>query len=128
MNEGVRQDALIPAHLMAGLLLTTLILFAAFRFASQPITLTVYPRFAMAPTRLSIQVHVPRDPANRVVRVETDGGDYVRASAWELEGEHAPTVFTVDWPNVPEGEYLILASVLSATAIRGTDRVSVSVR
>lgn len=129
MNAGVRQDALIPAHLLAGMVVLTAALWAGFALATKPITLAVHPRVAMAPATLHLRIYVPRDPANRVVRVETDGPAYVRTSAWEIEGDRAPqTLFQIDWPRVPEGEYLITSSVWDAVGLRGLDRVRVTVR
>lgn len=128
MNDGTRPDALIPAHLMAGVGLVALVLFAGFSLALKPVTIRVWPNVANGPVDLHLELHVPRDPANRVVQVNTDGGSFARSSAWELEGERAPAIFTVWWRAIPPGDYEITARLFGVADLRGADSTWVTVR
>lgn len=129
MTHGFRPDALIPAVLQAGLLAAFGGLWlAVWLAASQPLTLTVTPRIAHAPATLNLVLRVPPHADNRVLTVGTDGGDYVRSSGWELEGEQAHGQFHVEWRNVPEGEYAVIAYLHSSTSVRGRQQVQVTVR
>src|SRR3990167_10432100 len=125
VNDGVRQDALIPAHLLAGLVLLFAVMCAFAALTTKPITLAVSPRVSFAPTTLYLRIFVPRDPANRAVRVDANGPDYARSSPWEGEGERATqTLFQVTWHLVPAGEYEVIASVVGVDRILGTDRIA----
>lgn len=94
---------------------------------AKPVTMTVRPMMAMAPTNLHIELRVPRDPENRVLSVSTDGPEFVRSSAWEVQGLAAPYLFVVDWFALPAGEYPIEADLWSATALRYRTTTTVQV-
>lgn len=120
MNDGIRQDALIPASLMASLGCVTLVLFAGFSLITRPVTLHVSSRVALAPATFTVEVHVPRHPDNRRLTVCT--------SEIPLAGMDADPVYRRPCLFDEPGDYLIIGRVWSATVVRGTDRVSVSVR
>lgn len=95
----------------------------------KPITLSIYPQhFGFAPLDLRVQVVVPRHAANRLVTVFTDGGDYVRASQWDLEGENAPAIVSFYWKALTEGEYVITAELYGSHGMRGRDQTTLSVK
>ena len=114
---------------MAANLLARAILIAALGVASPPpIHLSVSPTVAMAPASVHLELRVPRCAVNRVLRVETEGPDFERLSAWDIDGVNAPYLYVVEWVALPEGDYQIIASLWSATGLLAMDRASVLVR
>ena len=94
--------------------------------SDRPIAVTVRPRMAFAPADLSILIRLKPAASDRTVRVWTDGLGYARSSAWTIEGEQSPKVYTVDWWKVyPADEYDVIASVADQ---RGLVRASATER
>ena len=91
----------------------------------KPVILTVRPFYALAPATLTLHARVPRHSENRWLRLEANDQQYI--TDIQLAGEAAETLYTREWRHVAAGRYQIAAGVFSATALRGMDRVSVTV-
>lgn len=125
-GPGCRPDAVIPAHLMAGLAFVVLLAYAYLSVAGKPVSITVNPMIALSPAVLTIQVHVPRNAENRMLRIEAS--DQLFVSEIPLDGEQSETVFTRTWTATEEGSYVVAAGIFSATELLGSDRVRVEIR
>ena len=71
------------------------------------------------PATVQITVAVEPDAANRVLRVEADGDRMYRSTEVTLSGETDKRLHTVEFKNLPAGEYELRAEVLSADHVRG---------
>ena len=69
---------------------------------------------------MPITVAVEPGASNRALVVEADGDDYFRSSMIELDGEREKRLHTVEFRNLPAGEYKLRAQVRSRSAVRGT--------
>lgn len=128
MDNGVRQDLILPAHLMASLALLFLFFMGAASLTSKPVTLTVYPRISSAPATLRLSLHIPRDAENRGVSVVADGTDFLRTTEIELEGTDAATVIPFTWYGVPAGNYAVTARLRGTHGFVSSDRVEIIVQ
>ena len=81
---------------------------------SPPLAINVSPHSAFAPAALHIELLIPRRAAKRVLEVFTESEDFIRSSAWDIDGASAPFLYVVEWRDVPVGEYLIVARLISA--------------
>ena len=66
-----------------------------------------------------ITVAVEPDAENRVLRVEADGDQYFRASKMTLSGDGEKRLHTLEFKNLPAGNYMLRAEVLTSDAVRG---------
>lgn len=94
--------------------------------AEKTLRLKVSPLVSFAPAKLAIQVRVQPDPDDRWISVGMDNGAYHRSSGFTIEGDQM--FYAVDWRDVPQGDYEVLASVGHGDVMRASDRASVIVR
>ena len=73
-------------------------------YSLNPITVSVYPAFAMAPATFRITVLVPRHLENRKLCLSYDGGE-MRRSCHDLQGFNSRRSWTVYWGVRTAGEY-----------------------
>lgn len=92
---------------VAGFLLFTALVNAA----PAPISVVVNPTVGLAPLNARVKVTIPQDPVNRIACLIADGPDYYRSSCWELAGGASPITTWISLVDLPEGEYLITASL-----------------
>lgn len=78
--------------------------------APPALRLHVYPAVAVV-SGVRIEASVPRNPANRRLRVEVDGPLYFRAFEEPLEGDKARVLFSITIDQVPDGAYVVTATV-----------------
>lgn len=71
------------------------------------------------PATVRITVAVEPDAENRMLRIEADGDTYYRASELTLIGEADKRMHVVEFKNLPAGNYMLRAEVLSEAAVRG---------
>lgn len=102
------------ARLSVVFLLAALSLLGAATLKPEPIRLIVSPRAAIAPVDLLVTVRVTPASQNRQVTVSMDGEQFYRSSAWTLDGDSAPAVFSVSWRSVPAGDYFVRAELMAA--------------
>jgi hypothetical protein len=71
------------------------------------------------PATVRITVAVEPDEANRTLRIEADGERMYRSTEVELAGVADKRLHTIEFKNLPAGEYELRAEVLSKTDVRG---------
>ena len=76
-------------------------------------------RYFSDPATLRITIAVHPDPANRALRIEADGDRLFRSSEVVLDGEAGKRLHTIEFKNLPAGNYTIRAAVLSSRDVRG---------
>jgi hypothetical protein len=86
--------------------------------ANESLSMRVSPATAFAPANLVIRTRVEPDAANRAIEVIADGGDFLRSSMMQLEGDHAPKTSVFEFRSVPPGEYQVTASLIGADGKR----------
>ena len=91
--------------------LTAFGLFAVFgtTHANEKLTLRVTPNVSSAPGNVIVKAVVPRDAANRWLRIEAESGTFYRSSSIQLDGDKAPVVTEFKLSNLPGGEYAVSA-------------------
>jgi len=86
--------------------------------SEKPITkIDVWPYASLRPTNIHFRILVPRNPDNRLLRVQIDNEEYFRASDFQIDGDIGRAVFEDMWRDVPCGAY-----VLTATLVRQTEK------
>lgn len=83
-------------------------LFIAALFTLNPVTLSVYPAFALQPATFRITVLAPRHAANRRLCFGYDGPE-LKQSCLDLDGANDRRVWTVYWDLRTGGEYEAVA-------------------
>jgi hypothetical protein len=74
-------------------------------------TMTVTPAQALAPSPLRVRVRIEPSAENRSLVVVADSGEFYRSSEIQLNGERAPKTIEIEFREVPEGAYDIVAIV-----------------
>jgi hypothetical protein len=77
--------------------------------ASEKLTLRVTPNVSSAPSTVIAKATVARDASNRSLYIEADSGEFFRSSEIQLDGERAPVVMEIRLPNLPGGQYTVVA-------------------
>lgn len=73
-------------------------------YSLNPVTVSIYPRFAMSPATFRLTVLVPRHAENRRACWQVDGPE-LKASCVQLDGLEARRSFTVYWDLRTAGDY-----------------------
>jgi hypothetical protein len=81
--------------------------------ARAPLLVTVWPRVAIAPAVVLIEMRVEPADENRALEITVESGEYFRASTIPLAGARAARVHSVQYRSLPAGSYEV------AVAIRG---------
>ena len=79
--------------------------------ASDPLTIKTSPQVAFAPAQISVRATVERDDKNRALEVVIDSEDFYRSSLVQLDGDQAPRTSVIEFQSVPEGQYVVQATV-----------------
>lgn len=82
--------------------------------ANERLSIKVTPRQAFAPVNLRVSVRIDPNNSNRALAIVADSEDFYRSSEIPLDGDRAPHVVTVDFPNVPGGDYQITGVLMDA--------------
>ena len=77
--------------------------------ASEKLTLRVTPNVSSAPSTVIVKATVAKNADNRWLQIEADSGEFFRSSEIQLDGERAPVVTEIRLPNLPGGEYTVVA-------------------
>jgi hypothetical protein len=92
--------------------------------ASEKLSLRVTPNVSNAPSTVIVRATVARSSDNRWLHIEADSGEFFRSSAIQLDGDKAPVVTEIRLPNLPGGEYTVVAvlhnNVGEQTVVRRT--------
>jgi hypothetical protein len=96
--------------------------------ANECMSMKVSPRQALAPVNLRVSVRVEPNAENRILTIVADSPQFYRSSQIPLEGDRAPKMFTIEYPNVPGGQYEVTSVLLNTigrerATIRETARV-----
>jgi hypothetical protein len=94
---------------------------------SNGVALRVYPRQAFAPATVQVTVLIEPDAHIRHLVVEAESGMFYRRTDQELEGTNAARLHVFRWRNLPEGDYMVTATVVfdEGTQEQARDRVHV---
>ena len=84
--------------------------------------MAVSPVQSFAPTNLTIRIHVETDAGNRALEVVADSGNYYRSSRMQLEGAEAPRTISLEFRNLPGGDYDVRGVLID---IAGHERAAV---
>ena len=87
--------------------------------AQDVVELRLRGRFYSTPATIRITVAVEPNADNRSLRIEADGDKLFRSSEVVLEGEQSRRLHTVEFKNLPAGNYTIRAAVMSSEDVRG---------
>jgi hypothetical protein len=77
-------------------------------------------RYFSDPATVRITVAVEPQAENRALRVEADGDRLFRSSEVLLDGERGKRLHTVEFKNLPAGNYTIRAAVRASAEVIGT--------
>jgi len=77
--------------------------------ASEKLALRVTPNVSSAPSTVIVRATVARNSENRWLHIEADSGEFFRSSEIQLDGDRAPIVTEIRLPNLPGGEYTVVA-------------------
>ena len=77
--------------------------------ASEKLALRVTPNVSSAPSTVIVKATVARNSDNRWLLIEADSGAFFRSSEIQLDGDKAPLVTEIRLPNLPGGEYTVVA-------------------
>lgn len=92
--------------------------------ATEKLSLRVTPNVSSAPSTVIVKATVAKHSENRWLHIEADSGAFYRSSAIELDGANAPLVTEIRLPNLPGGEYTVVAVLRSSmgeeTVVRRT--------
>jgi hypothetical protein len=101
-------------------LTAALVATAALRgIAGEVVEIRLRGHYFAEPATVQITVAVEPDAANRVLRVEADGDRLFRSTEVTLTGEGDKRLHTVEFKNLPAGDYELRAEVLSNERVRG---------
>jgi hypothetical protein len=84
-------------------------------------------RYYAEPATVQITVAVEPDAVNRALRIEADSGVLFRSSEVRLADAGEKRIHTVEFKNLPAGEYTLSAQVFSTTEMRGMATQSLTV-
>ena len=101
------------------LITSTLVIGATVLPASDVVEIRMPGRYYAEPATVRIMIAVEPNSANRRLRVEADGDAYFRSSEITLEGEKEQRLHTMEFKNLPAGQYVVRAAVLSSGDVRG---------
>lgn len=77
--------------------------------ASEKLALRVTPNVSNAPSTVIVRATVARNSDNRWLLIEADSGEFLRSSEIQLDGDRAPLVTEIRLPNLPGGQYTVVA-------------------
>ena len=82
--------------------------------ADECMKMKVSPLQALAPVNLRVRVQVEPHADNRFLTIVADSPTFYRSSQIQLEGDHAPRTFTIEYPSVPGGQYEITSVLVNS--------------
>ena len=94
---------------LAALTLTALLTASVTTDADQKLAIRVTPNVSSAPSTVIVRATVAKDRDNRWLYIEADSGEFFRSSEIQLDGDRAPIVTEFRLPNLPGGNYTVVA-------------------
>ena len=95
--------------------------------ANAPLSVAVSPAQSIAPTNLTIRVHVEPAADNRALEVVAESGAYYRSSRIQLDGLDAPRTIVIEIRNVPGGDYEVTGTLVNSAGKKQSVRTHASV-
>ena len=92
--------------------------FATSSSTQDMVKLRLAGRYYAEPATVHISVSVLPDNNNRVLRIEADGETFFRSADVPLDGASAPKFHAIAFKNVPAGEYVVRAQLMSEGDVR----------
>lgn len=87
--------------------------------ASDVVEIRLRGHYFAEPATVQITVAVEPDAANRVLRIEADSDAMYRATEVELSGVTEKRLHTIEFKDLPAGDYELRAEVLSRDKVLG---------
>ncbi|HEY6360800.1 MAG TPA: hypothetical protein VIX63_06825 [Vicinamibacterales bacterium] len=84
-------------------------------------------RYYAEPATVQITVAVEPDAVNRALRVEAESERMFRSSEITLAGAGEKRIHTLEFKNLPAGEYVLSAQVFSSSEMRAVARQELTV-
>jgi hypothetical protein len=94
--------------------------------AKERLIIAASPANALAPASVSVRVLLEPDMDNRLLEICADSPEFYRSSQFQLDGDRAPHVVWLQFPQLPGGEYEIRAVLFDVTG-RQTTRAATRV-
>jgi hypothetical protein len=118
---GIEQGGVAPTvkGRTIGLILVLTAAAAVRALAGELVEIRLRGHYFSEPATVQITVAVEPDAANRVLRIEADGDRLYRSTELTLSGDADKRLHTVEFKNLPAGEYELRAEVLGADSVRG---------
>jgi hypothetical protein len=77
-------------------------------------------RYFAEPATVRLTIAVQPDADNRMLVIQADGDRLYRSSQFPLDGSKEQRIHTVEFKNLPAGNYVVRAEVLSNASVRGS--------
>jgi hypothetical protein len=87
--------------------------------AQEVVEIRLRGRYYPEPATVRLTVTVEPDQSNRTLVVQADGDRLYRSSEVPLDGDKEQRIHTVEFKNLPAGNYVLRAEVHSSQAVRG---------
>ena len=87
--------------------------------ANEVVEILLRGRYFVEPATVQVTVAVEPDAQNRSLRIEADGERLFRASQLTLDGASEKKMHSVEFMNLPAGNYTLRAQVLGAEDVLG---------
>jgi hypothetical protein len=123
VTEGGSVKQIVVAFAIVGILVID---FAV--YAESAIGLAVWPRVAYARANAQLRVQVERNDANRMLTWEIDGPSYYRSSTIQLDGASSPRNWFFRAENLPEGDFVVRATVRRNNNSESIAQATISVK
>jgi hypothetical protein len=105
------------AHL--AIILAVAFITCAPAIASEPVQIRMSGVYYTAPATVRMIVAVAPDSRNRVLRVEGDGDEMFQSSEIALDGEQEARLYSIEFKNLSEGNYIVRAEVRARDGVIG---------
>ena len=83
------------------------------------VEIRVRGRYFTEPATIRVTVAVEPDESNRSLLIAADGDRLFRSSEVSLDGDNGQRLHTVEFKNLPAGQYVLRAEVRSVEQVRG---------
>ena len=87
--------------------------------AAQVVEIRLRGHYFSAPATVIVNVAIEPDAENRRLTIEADSARFFTSSQVELVGASDKRIHTMQFKNLPEGDYVLRAEVRSKTELRG---------
>jgi hypothetical protein len=88
--------------------------------ARDVVEIRLHGRYFVEPATVRILIAVEPDADNRALRIEADGDSMYRSSDLTLSGATEKRLHSIEFRNLPAGNYMLRAEVRSAHEVRGS--------